>query len=94
MATRAKVVDSNIPVHSEPDERSTIIAQPDQGSEIAIHTTVKRRGTEWTTISLPDGRNGHVRGDFAVYRIRRVTLEQESAAIYERPSSDAKIIGT
>ncbi len=83
---KARVLDSQVYIYSQPDQSSQIVTQVYGGQEVELGGIKKKDGKSWVKVKLATGQAGYLAGDSKVHIIKLVILLQDNAKIYSSPS--------
>ena len=91
---RYQVGDDRVPVHSEADKTSPIIAELRYGDEFILADAGGLSGTGWRSATLQDGTKGYVIDTTSVFRIGTVMRAQDDIEVLEHPEEGSKLTAT
>jgi hypothetical protein len=91
---RVKVLEDRATVYSQAETTSPVIAELAKGQEFNIGPAATFAGVSWCTAVLPDGRRGYVLGAIKIYRVRQVTLNQQTVEVLEWPAVGSTLVWT
>ena len=84
---KARILDAQTLVYSEPDLNSQAITQVYAGQEVELGNVKKKGEMKWVKVKLATtGQEGYLRGDSRVFIIKLVSLLQNNAKVYNAPS--------
>lgn len=83
---KARILDSQVFVYSEPDLNSQPVTQIFGGQEVELGSVKKKDGKQWIKVKLTTGQEGYLTGDSRVFVIKLVSLLQNNAKFYSSPS--------
>ena len=83
---KARILDSQVFIYSEPDLSSQPVTQIYAGQEVELGGVKKKGGKQWVQVKLATGQDGYLAGDAKVFIIRQVALLQNNVKVYSSPS--------
>jgi hypothetical protein len=83
---KARILNSQVYIYSEPDPSSSIVSQVFAGQEVELGSVKKKGGISWVKVKLATGHEGYLSGDSKVFIIRQVSLLQNSVKVYGSPN--------
>jgi uncharacterized protein YgiM (DUF1202 family) len=83
---KARILDSQLFVYSEPDLNSQPVAQVFAGQDVDLGSFKKKGDKGWVKVKLATGQEGYLVGNAKVFLYRLVTLLQKSVKVYGSPS--------
>ena len=89
--TNARVPNQSAAVYAAPDSASTVVGELQPSDEFKLGKTMKRNGSAWVSVIMPDGTSGYIPGNAQVCRIQNAVVAQDEVVILGAPDPSASI---
>jgi hypothetical protein len=89
--TNARVPNQSAAVYAAPDSASKVVGELQPSDEFKLGKTMKRNGTAWVSVIIPNGTSGYIPGNTQVCRIQNAVVAQDEVAILGAPDPSASV---